>query len=465
MRRWKIAGCCRSARRSAAAGNLTITDNGANDTFVVSGDGTNDGKVTITGIGGTTVNGSSSASLTGVTGNIAMALGAGNVSVSVADLAVAKSLSITGGNGNDNVAIGAFASGTTSPTLASNAVTVGTSLVITLGNGTDHVTIGAVGGTGTDVSVGSTLAITVGKGADTITEDSTAVTGSESILAGAGGDHILIGTGAASVGVASPTVKSAVKSLVSTVKPAVTVTASPSTVAIGGSLVINVGSGNDTITEESLSVGGTNSIALGSGTNNVTIGTAAPVSPAVKAAVTGAAISQLVAEGGVSIGSDLDVLLGSGNTSVAATNMTVGDTILILGLPFSFGFGSTGVNFGFGLGSLFGGFSFGLGLGGIGGLFGSQTDTISLTSVHSEGVGIFPGFSATTHVNIQGSTFDDLGVGLGTGAGSLEIGGTTTFHSTTLVGLGTKNTYTGDAGNSFTKLVTFGLTPKPTTPT
>lgn len=108
-------------------------------------------------------------------------------------------------------------------------------------------------------------------------------------------------------------------------------------------------------------------------------------------------------------------------------------------------------------------------LGGIGGSFGrggifgsTADDTITLSGVTSQGAGIFTGFSTTDTVNIQGSTFADLGVGLGTGSGSLSIGTTTTSHSTTLVGLGTSNTYNDLGGNSFTNLHTSGLTPAPT---
>ena len=258
------------------------------------------------------------------------------------------------------------------------------------------------------------------------------------------------------------------KPLVVTVKPAIPT--SGASVNVGGSLVITVGTGNDTITEESLLVGATDSIFMGSGTDDVTIG-APSIAPSVKPAVTSAAITQLLDEGGVAVEGTLDVLLGSGDTSVSATDLSVGGTLLITGSPvnlgFNFGFGSDfGLGIGFGVGS----FSFGFGIGsvpggGIGGLFGNQTDTISLSCVSAQNAIIFPGVSSTGLVTIEGSTFGSLTTVLGTGAGTLTIGGTTTTVSTTLIGLGTSNSYVSQAGNTFARLFSLGLTPKPTTPT
>ena len=83
---------------------------------------------------------------------------------------------------------------------------------------------------------------------------------------------MLIGARAASV-----TTSSLVSLALKGVKPSVTVkpaipTTSVASVNVGGSLVITVGTGNDTITEESLLVGATDSIFMGSGTDTVTIG-------------------------------------------------------------------------------------------------------------------------------------------------------------------------------------------------
>ena len=86
-----------------------------------------------------------------------------------------------------------------------------------------------------------------------------------------------------------------------------------------------------------------------------------------------------------------------------------------------------------------------------------STDTITLDDVTAQGAGIFTGLKDTDTVNIQASKFADLGVGLGTGAGSLSIGTTTTTHSTTLVGLGFKNTYHNLGSTSFTKPIIIGL--------
>ena len=258
-----------------------------------------------------------------------------------------------------------------------------------------------------------------------------------------------------------------IKPLASFVKPAA-VTNSAASVNVGGVLVITVGTGNDTITEEALLVGATESIYMGSGTDDLTIG---PVTDGVAVAATQAAITQLLDAGGVAIEGTLDVLLGSGNTSVSATDLWVGNTLLMIGSPanlgFNFGFGS---DFGVGLGFGVGGFSFGFGLGsvpggGVGGLFGTQTDTISLDNVGAQNAIIFPGVSSTALVTIEGSSFKNLAAVLGTGAGTLTIGGTTTTGSTILIGLGFSNTYNGQTGNIFAGLFSFGLTPAPTTPT
>ena len=50
-----------------------------------------------------------SVTLTGVTGNITMNLGAGDVTVSVADLTADKNLTITGGDGDDTIDVGTIA--------------------------------------------------------------------------------------------------------------------------------------------------------------------------------------------------------------------------------------------------------------------------------------------------------------------------------------------------------------------
>ena len=80
----------------------------------------------------------------------------------------------------------------------------------------------------------------------------------------------------------------------------------------------------------------------------------------MKPAVTSAAITQLLDEGGVAVDGTLDVLLGSGRTSVSATDLSVGGTLLITGSPVNLGvnFG-LGSDFGLGIGLSVGGFSFG----------------------------------------------------------------------------------------------------------
>ena len=126
-------------------GNLTIVGDGKADAFLVSGDGMSDGKVTITGYTGsdgnqTLIDGKASVNIAGVT-SITVLLGNGNVTVSVADLDVAKNLTITGGSGNETIDIGKLAPLTTpSPSLLlSDAVSIGNNLSITGGNGNNTV--------------------------------------------------------------------------------------------------------------------------------------------------------------------------------------------------------------------------------------------------------------------------------------------------------------------------------------
>jgi hypothetical protein len=370
------------------AHNLTIIGDGHADAFLVAGNGTA-GDVVITGFTGsdgnpTLINGSPSVTLTGVTGNVTMLLGNGNVTVSVADLNIGKNLTITGGNGNETIDIGTDAALTPCVALT-DAVTIGSNLTIVTGNGNNAITVGETPGSGTDVTVGGTLTVTAGKGSNSITELSLSVADSEAIALGAGSNTITIG-GA---------------------------TVASSGVTIGQELVIAAGNGGDTITEESLGVGGTEAIALGSGNNSVTLGAAASLAPTVKPAVHALALSQVVADGGVDIGSDLITLLGGGNSSFSATDVTIGDTALVLG--------------GLGLGEFFN-FNVSLSPGSLSaeanafanplalfldGIFGhSSTDTITLTDVTAKGFGIFTGLTDTDTVSITGSNFDDLGVGL-----------------------------------------------------
>lgn len=459
--------------------NLVITGDGNDDSFLVAGDGTA-GDVVITGFTGTDgvnttqINGSQngtpvtgtpngSITLTGVTGDISMRLGAGDVTVSVEDLSIGGNLRIGGGGGNDTVDIGAIAAGNTPASLpTSNAVTIGGNLSIGLGSGDDTVVVGAVGGTGTDVTVSRGATITVGGGDDTIDEDSLAVDRSETIWAAGGDDSILIGTGANSVSTTGNISLSF--SATRLVKPAATVTASATTVAIGRDLSIGVGGGTDTVTEENLTVSGDDYLSVGAGDDTLTLGTApVVVGVAAKAAAHAAAISQVVSDANVAIGGSLDIHLGSGDSSLTADDVSVGESLTISGgRGFGFGFGGFG---GFGFGGFGGGFGglFGGLLGG--GLFGDQTDTITLDDVSAAHANIFTGLGTTDDVGITDSTFDELGVVLGTGAGNLSIAGTTTTNATYLIGLGSSNIYTPGTGNTFANLHTSGLTPTPTTPT
>ncbi len=301
--------------------NLTVTGDGNDDAFLVAGDGTA-GDVVITGFtgsdgNGTQINGTQdgtpvagapdgSITLTGVTGNITLRLGAGNVTVSVADLTASKNLSITGGGGDDTIDVGTVAAATTPATpAATNAVTIGGNLSIRVGGGTDTVTIGESPASGTDVTVSGSMSVAAGNGDDTITELSLAVSRDESIYAGSGDDSVTIGGS----------------------------TVAAAGVTIGRGLNVSLGGGDDTIDEASTSVAGTESISVGSGDDTITLGTSA-LSLNAKSklvAVHAAAISQLLADGDVSIGRDLDVQMGSGDSSLTATNVQIGDTLLVTG--------------------------------------------------------------------------------------------------------------------------------------
>ena len=105
----------------------------------------------------------------------------------------------------------------------------------------------------------------------------------------------------------------------------------------------------------------------------------------------------------------------------------------------------------------------GIGFGHLDSLFDSSSDdTITLDNVSATRANIFTGFSSADTISITDSNFNDLGVVLGNGSGSLSITGTTTTHSTTLIGLGSSNTYTDGGGNSFANLHTHGFSPAPT---
>jgi hypothetical protein len=82
---------------------------------------------------------------------------------------------------------------------------------------------------------------------------------------------------------------------------------------------------------------------------------------------------------------------------------------------------------------------------------------IDLTDVTAARAFIFTGALVLDGVNIEQSTFGDLGVIVPNG---LAINDTTTTHSTTLIGLGTGDTFDG-SGNSFADLYTQGLTLSP----
>jgi hypothetical protein len=477
--------------------NLTFTGDGHDDGFAVTGDGIA-GDVVITGYTGadqnpTQINGHQNGSpvtgtsdgaitLIGVAGNITINLGAGDVTLNVSNLTVGKNLTISGGNGDDTIDIGTSSLiVATTPLNAGGGVTVTGNLAIALGSGDDtiniaqgagqlyyplasvtqnsllisqgtvaiggNLTIAAAGGDdsidigdqpffrgpvpvrpgpialatttansaivilggGGFATVGGNVNITLGKGNDSVTENALAVTGNETIHAGSGQDDLeLLGSGG--------------------------------DLSVDGNLSVILGGGGDTVTERGLSVGLNNLIDLGSGINTVTIGASATVFPI--AAFIG------LQNGPVSVGGDLDVQLGAGEGNLSASNLTVGGNMLVDESPF-------GIPLGFGLSGL------------LGSLFGppgtiAHQATITLSGVTAHRFEFIGGFGATDIIDVENSAFADLGIELGTGAGSLTIGATTTTDATILIGLGTHNTYQGEPSNSFARLLAHGLTPTPT---
>ncbi len=428
-----------------------------------------------------------SITLTGVTGNITINLAAGDVTLDVSNLTVGKNLTISGGNGDDTIDIGASslvvapssltagggvtvtgnpgdrgkpATATNTINIAQGAgqlyyplasgkqnslpisqgtVTIGANLTITAAGGDDSIDIGdqpffrgpvpvwpgpialttttaspaiVILGGGGSATVGGNVNITLGKGNNSVTENALTVMGNETILAGSGQDDLeLLGSGG--------------------------------DLSIDGNLSIILGGGGDTVTEQGLTVGLNNLINLGSGNNTVIIGALATVFPI-------ASFFGFQNEP-VSIGGDLNIHLGAGQSNLSASNLTVGSNMLVNESPFGIplGFGLNGL-----LGSLFGA------LGGT--ATAAQQATINLNGVTAHSFEFIGGFGATDTVDIENSTFADLGVELGTGTGSLTIGGTTTTDATILIGLGTHNTYQGEPNDSFARLRTHGLAPTPT---
>ena len=213
---------------------------------------------------------------------------------------------------------------------------------------------------------------------------------------------------------------------------------------VGGNTSITVGNGDDQIIETAVAIAGNDLINVGSGDDTISIG-----------------VNNVVA---VPVSSTL------GATTGFTANVSVGGTLLITG---SAGLGSGG-NVGSAIRAAeiaipstagHGGHAF-AGSAALPAVVSttSATDTITVTDMTAAHAGIFTSRRNTDNVGIENSTFADLGVGLGTGKGSLSIGGTTTTISTTLVGLGTANTYDDLGGNSFANLYTQGLTPAPTYP-
>ena len=395
--------------------NLTITGDGNDDSFVVSGDGVA-GDVVITGYtssdgNGTQINGSQngtavtgtpdgSITLTGVTGNITINLGAGDATVGVINLTVDKNLSISAGDGDDTIDVGGSGIAPSSayppvaipavtaipatstenwvtvtgdltittgagddsiligasvaapytgivpetagaasigsaqaivPVVPTNAVIVAGNLTITAGGGADSIVVGVGSESGVvvanfgqstvsqaDVTVSGTLAITIGNGNDIISEISLAVSRNETINAGSGNDQISV-EGTPDFLLSNTNIDAA------------------NAVTIGRNLSISVGGGDDLINENGLTVAFNESITLGSGNDSVAIGSPARVSGPYVDFGSGViqpampSISWSIPGLPVSIGRNLSVQMGSGDSSLSAGNVQVADTLLITG--------------------------------------------------------------------------------------------------------------------------------------
>ena len=173
--------------------------------------------------------------------------------------------------------------------------------------------------------------------------------------------------------------------------------------------------------------------------------------------------------------------MGSGDSSLSATNVQRRRQSVrhrrIRRIGFGYGFGG---GFGGGLGAVWGGIGGGAnrqrfrvaegaisGIFGHGGLFGSTRRNHHAQRCDSPRVRRnLHRLQHHRHGQHQGSTFDDLGVVLGSGGPgspfSLSITGTTTTGHTALIGLGTGNTYNDGGGNTLANLYTQGLNPTPT---
>jgi hypothetical protein len=490
--RWMLAVDIVTAAVNAA-GNLTITGDGNDDSFVVAGNGTA-GDVVITGLtgtggvnqteieghqGSTPVNSAPNGSitLTGVTGSVAIQLGNGNVNASFDDLTISKALSIAGGNGGDVVSVGTIDAFNVS--LPSNAITtIKGNVSIALGNGSDLLNLGTLGASSTSLIVGGSLSISLGKGNDVLDEILTSVADSESIQAGNGNDFVGVGD----------------------VAPAYSLPYNQDTlVTVGGTLCINLGNGSDSVflgnptavgvsatynsfgaiqvvlgngadnLQQSVTDSGWETIREGGGSDSINLSDANVAS----LRVVGGNGNDNFSSSDVDISGSLAVALGNGTDDLVETDYTYisGSGTITLGngnddvLAKYF---STGTSLSITVGNgndlidqsdstIGGNYSITAGCG----PQGTPTDLINLLNVTAQNATVSTGSRSTDDVSIQGSSFTNLAVTLGAGAGNLTVSDDTTMHSTHFVGVGKQNTYTDNGGSSFAKLVKIGLTNTP----
>ena len=228
-RRWMMAGDVTAA---VVNGNLQIHSDDLADKITVTQ--LSPGEFTVTGVGGTTINGGTTPfDATGVTNNVAIKMGNGDDSVLVQNASCQGSLSIKAGNGNDTV------------DLFDSQVTKSVSICTGTGNDDIHLGEAPVAVTSsaattapspttlTGITVGDYLRIKTGDGNDNVSLGDTSVGDSAYIRTGNGKDHVIVG---------QPTT------------PVTTAATTPSfNVNVGRTLAIRAGNGGDTVSLDSIS--------------------------------------------------------------------------------------------------------------------------------------------------------------------------------------------------------------------
>ena len=331
---------------------------------------------------------------------------------------IGGSLEIDGGSsstGFDTVDLG-FGYITDSP-----ALVVSGDVDVLMGNAGAEVQIGEENEPGVtpplDVIIGGNLNVTFGSTNSGFLEEVMSVAGNVTINGGSGTDSVYF------------------------YGPSTTVNST-----IGGNLSITLGNADEnTIIEQNLTIDGSEHVQIGSGFDELYFGATAFADGS---------------SGNLSIGGNLDVVVSTGEVRFEAQDMTVGGTLAVTGGAIS----NSGGNFQSAVVAsanpgLSGGGYHTAGSAAAGS--SSAVDDVDLTDVTAARAFIFTGALGEDNFNIYQSTFGDLGVIVSSGPNNgLSIGNTTTTHSTTLIGLGTQDTFYG-SGNSFANLYTQGLTPSP----